>query len=356
MQPFNLAIINRIESLDWLRGFMAIAIMFYHLTYWHIFPLDSSQFLGRLGIYGVSVFFILSGLSMAVVYSKFIVDKRTIFVFYIRRIFRIWPLLWLAVALVTIPSLLILGQEISLTKVLLNLTTLFGFFSPSSYINTGAWSIGNEMFYYALTPIFLISYENSKTKGNVLLTLSFITAVVFAFFLLDSTKPLSDQWQTYINPLNNIFLYVAGIAIYYKFKDFEIKTTLVAALFGLSIAIFLFYPVTGDAIAIVTGVNRVVFLLTSVILVITFYKFSHSYLIPKSIRHSLEQLGLATYGIYLLHPIVNQYAVYIFDKTRLSPPPEILFAVVVIFTIFLAIVSFHIFEKRIMKYGKNYLK
>ncbi len=63
---------NRIESLDWLRGLMAIAIMFYHLTSWHITPLDSSSVLGRLGIYGVSVFFILSGLSMAVVYSNFI--------------------------------------------------------------------------------------------------------------------------------------------------------------------------------------------------------------------------------------------------------------------------------------------
>ena len=69
--------VNRIESLDWLRGLMAIAIMFYHLTSWHISPLDSSNILGRLGIYGVSVFFVLSGLSMAVVYSSFIVDVKT---------------------------------------------------------------------------------------------------------------------------------------------------------------------------------------------------------------------------------------------------------------------------------------
>ena len=175
----NHSISNRIESLDWLRGLMAIAIMFYHLTYWHIFPLDSSYFLGRLGIYGVSVFFVLSGLSMAIVYSNFIVDKQTAAVFFIRRIFRIWPLLWICVAIVTIPSLL-KGNEASIMQVLLNITTLFGFVSPSSYINTGAWSIGNEMVYYALTPILIMSYEKNIIKGNAILALSFFVTLLLS--------------------------------------------------------------------------------------------------------------------------------------------------------------------------------
>jgi peptidoglycan/LPS O-acetylase OafA/YrhL len=50
----------RIEALDWLRGLMAVSIMLYHLTIWYIVALDSSSVLGRLGIYGVSVFFVLS--------------------------------------------------------------------------------------------------------------------------------------------------------------------------------------------------------------------------------------------------------------------------------------------------------
>ena len=58
---------DRIESLDWLRGLMAVSIMIYHLTGGLFFTLDSSSVLGRLGVYGVSVFFVLSGLSMAVV-------------------------------------------------------------------------------------------------------------------------------------------------------------------------------------------------------------------------------------------------------------------------------------------------
>ena len=341
----------RIESLDWLRGLMAIAIMLYHLMYWHFTPLDSSFFLGRLGIYGVSIFFVLSGLSMAIVYSGFIVDRKTASIFFIRRIFRIWPLLWICVALVAIPSLL-MGKEVSIVKVLLNLTTAFGFVSPGSYMNTGAWSIGNEMVYYALTPILLVAYEKSATKGNAFLFLSFLAALFFAFALLDSQKSLSDQWGIYINPFNNIFLYVAGIAIYYNLKNVEIKLSVVVVLFGASIAAFLFYPVTGDQIAITTGINRVIFLLASIMLVCAFYKFSHYSLVPRGMQYLLGQFGIATYGVYLLHPIVNSYVGFAFKLMGLQST-TILFVVVVILTVVFAIASFNLFEKRIMKYGRR---
>lgn len=342
---------NRIESLDWLRGLMAITIMFYHLTSWHFSPLDSSAFLGRLGVYGVSVFFILSGLSMAIVYSRFIVDKRTILVFYVRRIFRIWPLLWACVILAVIPILAKDG-EISLIKVFINLTTLFGFISPSSYINTGAWSIGNEMVYYAFTPIMIILYEKNRTQGNIMLVASFIVAFIFAFFLLDPQKSLSEEWTTYINPFNNIFLYVAGIAIYYNLKNVNIKSSVLLMLFGISLAIFMFYPVDGDKIAIVTGINRIIFLFSSIILVVSFYKFLSYDIVPKGIQYPLEQFGIATYGVYLLHPIVNTYIGYILKKLDVENS-VMLFVVVVILTIAIAIASFNLFEKKIMIFGKK---
>ena len=342
---------NRIESLDWLRGLMAISIMFYHLTYWNFHHLDSSTFLGRLGVYGVSIFFILSGLSMAIVYSKFIVNKRTVAVFYILRIFRIWPLLWVCVMLVTIPTLA-KGGEVSLIKILANLTTIFGFISPSSYLNTGAWSIGNEMVYYAFTPIIIWLYEKNKTKGNLLLLFSFIVSLIFSFILLNLQKSLSNQWNTYINPFNNIFLYVAGIAIYYNLKNIKIELLGILILFSISTAIFVFYPIDGDTIAIVTGINRIIFLFSSIILVVSFYKFSHYELIPKILQYPLEQFGIATYGVYLLHPIVNMYVGYFFKKVGLENI-IVLFIVVVILTIAIAIASFNLFEKKIMKFGKN---
>ncbi len=100
---------SRIETLDWLRGLMALSIMFYHLTYWIVSPLDSSNPLGRLGVYGVSIFFVLSGLSMAIVYNVYIKSIRASINFYVRRIFRIWPLLWAVCILAIIPQILKTG-------------------------------------------------------------------------------------------------------------------------------------------------------------------------------------------------------------------------------------------------------
>lgn len=151
----------RIESIDWLRGLMAISIMLYHLTIWLFCGLDSGDFLGRFGIYGVSIFFILSGLSMAIVYSSFIADVRSSIVFYLRRVFRIWPLLWICIPLALLPNV-INHIPIGFFNVIANMTTTFGFFKPQAYINIGAWSIGNEMVYYALTPIIIMIYNRKK--------------------------------------------------------------------------------------------------------------------------------------------------------------------------------------------------
>ena len=140
--------------------------------------------------------------------------------------------------------------------------------------------------------------------------------------------------------------------MYFNLKDIRLKTPFVAALFGASIAVFLFYPATGNQIAITTGVNRVIFLLASIMLVTAFYKFSQHSFIPKGIQYPLEQFGIATYGVYLLHPLVNSYAGYALRKIGLQDP-AVLFAVVVIITIALAIASFKFFEIRIVKYGKE---
>jgi peptidoglycan/LPS O-acetylase OafA/YrhL len=67
---------------------MALSIMLYHFSGQH----DAATPLGRLGVYGVSIFFILSGLSMAIAYDRYVMDFRSSVTFFIRRMFRIWPL------------------------------------------------------------------------------------------------------------------------------------------------------------------------------------------------------------------------------------------------------------------------
>ena len=277
--------------------------MAFHLTEWQIGRTDSLSFLGRMGIYGVSMFFVLSGLSMAYVYSQYIRDLRTSAIFLVRRIFRIWPLLWMAVLAVTLGKILT-HQDPKWTLVLLNITTAFGFISPESYINIGAWSIGNGMVYCANSRYYLC-FNRRRLLGNILLVATALVGAIYSFGVLSSQKTLGSQWTAYINPFNNLFLYCAGIAIYYNTKDFKVSQCHVGALFLVSLSLFIFYPAQGDPINVVTGVNGVVFSLASVLLVLAFYKAA--FRVPSLLSIALTQLGVVTYGVYLWHPIVYQY-------------------------------------------------
>lgn len=324
---------------------MALSIMLYHFGGRN----DAATPLGKLGIYGVSIFFILSGLSMAIAYDRYIKDLRSSADFFVRRLFRIWPLLWLAVFMAAVPAYLA-DHPYSWSKIALNVSTLFGFIAPDQYINMGAWSIGNEMVYYAFTPIFISVYHFRKQLGNLVTAATVVIGFLFAFYFLKPSETLEVQWALYINPFNNLFLYCAGLAIYYNFRDVEIRQPLRLSVLIGTIAIFFFYPVSGDQINIVTGVNRVVLSLISLAIVFAFYKCPPT--LPNFIGDKLEQLGIATYGIYLLHPIVSvmtNSALQMFS-IKIKYLPTLL---AIGLTIVLARLTFRLFESPLIIFGKR---
>lgn len=334
---------KRYESLDWLRGLMAFAIMIYHLVAWTIFHPESGSILGNFGVYGVSIFFVLSGLSMAIVYNNYIKDLQSSLVFFLRRLFRLLPLLWIVVAVVSGMGFIFKG-ELDLYKIFLNLTLLFGFVAPGEYINTGAWSIGNEVFYYAFTPLLIAIYAKNKQMGNLCVLLTVAIGAYFAFGALDSTQNFANQWQTYINPFNNFFLYACGLALYYNFHKLNMKKIAPYLIF-VSLAILIFYPVSGDQINIVTGINRCLFAIAAIALTLGFYKLEVN--LPEWFSKPLANLGEATYGVYLLHPVV-----FIFTN-KLIANPVLCILITSIVTIIAANISYKFYEKPFIKLGKK---
>jgi exopolysaccharide production protein ExoZ len=342
---------ERIESLDWLRGLMAISIMVYHLTGGLFSTLDSSSVLGRLGVYGVSVFFVLSGLSMAIVYCKYIRNFQSTTFFYVRRVFRIWPLLWVCIVLELIPRFL-RGEPINIWVALANFTTVFGFVAPEAYINTGAWSIGNEMVYYALTPLILYFYNKKLSLGNLFTGATLLVALYFSFILLKPDDSLANQWNLYVNPLNSLFLYTAGIGMYYNFRNVTMHPLVTAVLLLTSILFFALYPVDGDLISIASGTNRVLFLFLCVTIVLSFYKFRLYHHVPLLVSAPLGKFGIATYGVYLLHPIVLTYLGIVFYKMGIANS-YLLFFLVCASTVAVALFSYENYEKKMMMLGKT---
>jgi exopolysaccharide production protein ExoZ len=345
---------NRIVSLDWLRGIMALSILFYHIsdfTFTQNHALDSGSILGRLGIYAVSIFFILSGLSMTFVYHSKINTIENSFNFFVRRFFRLLPLLWI-VCILKIVFLIYFSHDYAIkpATLLLNFTGLFGFVKPGAYIPLGAWSIGNELVYYALTPIIFYIYNKKIVFGNLFFLFTLLIGAYFCFIAMDSNHSLSDQWHVYINPFNNFFFYVSGIFMYYNFKSITFSKSFTYSILIISFLLFTFLPVHHDLIHIVTGTYRMIFFAISFLIVLAFYKFNIS--VPQIVDRPMEKLGIATYGVYLIHPIVHMYVGHYISADTFKNQ-LILFILVTIITIPLSLYSFYYMESKIMILAKK---
>lgn len=230
---------------------------------------------------------------------------------------------------------------------MLNLTTLYGFILPTGYINTGAWSIGNEMVYYSLTPIIVVAYNRSVRFGNLLLLLTLAVGAGFAVSWLSSTTTLAAQWDIYVNPFNNLFLFIFGIALYYNTARQRWPRWRALAAMAFALATFALYPVSGDQILIVTGLNRFVFSAAAVLLVLSFYKLELD--LPSALATSLTQLGLATYGVYLLHPLVRLVCRHALPDAGVA----VLIPLTIVLTLLVSFVVYHRIELPMMQIGKR---
>ena len=152
---------ERVLGWDLLRGLSAVAVACYHLLLW----LDVAA-LHAFGSYGVYLFFVLSGASLAFTYGGRIAGDEEAHDFSFSsflwvRYLRLAPL-YLALMAVVLPWKLLkegMSSDLVLTYAL-NATLLFGFYKPSTHaVLVGGWSLGIEVIYYLLFPLFMMCFR-----------------------------------------------------------------------------------------------------------------------------------------------------------------------------------------------------
>ncbi|MFN3587876.1 MAG: acyltransferase family protein [Spirosomataceae bacterium] len=338
----------RLPQLDYLRGLAAVGICFYHLILWNTNQvLSASSILGKIGVYGVTIFYLLSGYTLALVYQK--VDFRTKTewkIFFLKRFFRIYPLLWFS----TLFTLFYIQANHSSLEILLNLTGLFGLFSWDKYIATGAWSIGNELFFYLSFPFLMWLRKNSRISFTVIGMIFFLMLLYQSFYLLVPTIPLSSQWPVYISPFSQIFFFYIGIAI----QPIRLGQRQLVGIFILLFLAIVFYllPVDGDQITLVTGWLRIVFVLLciSFVLILAHIKVG----MDNPIHFVLNWLGEISYSVYLLHPICFKIWPPLFRFTNL--PVGYFWETLVVFIFLSSTIMYYFFEKSFIRLGQYMTK
>lgn len=343
---------GRLHNLDYLRGLSALSIMFFHYFSWMYGRYSADSFLGRVGVYGVSIFYILSGLTLCYVYDVRQDPSASTADFIVRRIFRIFPLLWLVILF----TLALRGTLPGVESLFLNFTGLFGFVDWNHYIATGTWSIGNELVFYVLFLPYMFLLRYNRPVFVIACVFAFLLYLYFPFVRMDPDKSFESQWVHYVNPLNQFFLFLGGMIIGYSLRTVNVHNALSAFLIIGGLALFILFPVEGDRINLVTGLTRLVLTLSCFMICIGFYKISLD--LPAILATPLKLLGDCSYCIYLIHPLVytlvNKGLHFMTSRLSLEPMPPVFSLVVKMCVTFGVSYCIYVFyEKNFMRLGRK---
>jgi len=345
-------LVQRNDSLDYLRGLAASGVMAYHLSLLSFGESDASSLIAKVKIFAVSIFYVLSGLTLFIANKKITLQsKESLIQFYTKRFFRIFPLIWLATFCTYV---LHFSPEMLSPKFLaVNITILPGMLRPDAFVANGAWSIGNELFFYVCFPLLFTLHKKNKWYLIAAVAFSFFVFCVFSYRLITPSIQLGFQWSKYVNPLNQFFYFAIGIYLATLAKPAEWLTKWAVPLMLLAAVGIVWYPISGEPVVLVTGHNR---LLLSALVIAICYLFSIANFdfLPTAIKTCLKFLGDTSFSIYLLHPLLFAIFELVSSKVVHLHPYTIIGATVVS-TLILSHFVYLKFEKYFMQRGKVYI-
>ncbi len=330
----------RYENLDYLRGLCALSILFYHYTYWTMQGLDISNLLAKFGVYGVSLFYILSGLTMYLVYFKKFEWNSVFFKeFYSKRFFRLFPLMWL----VFILAFLLKGYDETPYSLFIKISGLFSIIAWDAPVPVGMWSIGNEISFYLALPILFYCLKKGIVPTICISLLVFGFYIYYAYQLNDYIYK-EDFDCIYKHPLYQLGLFFGGILIGHIFKTISLKNTWTLLLLLVSVVLYAFHPVNGKPINIMINDVRIYYTLVCFAITIAFFKANFSF-VPYGIKKVLAFFGDISYSVYLLHSLVWLVFVSFGLKIRYVYPLSL------VSTIFISWLVYTYFETPIRNIG-----
>ena len=298
---------NKIDSIQVLRFFAAFSVMMVHLPVF------------EFGIWGVDIFFVISGFIM-----MYVTENNEKF-FLLKRIFRIVPLYWIL-------TLGVFVLAIFIPEVLNNTTANTAhlikslFFIPFDKNGTGhfpilflGWTLNFEVIFYFLFSLSLVFFKENRM----------IACSIFIIIFLVFNKVFSEKNFIFETYANDIFIeFIFGMILFTIWKRYKnkISTNLTNHFICLTILLV--------SIFILNYCNfsrSISYGLPSLILAIYFLFFLNHLKFPKI----LVSLGDASYCIYLLHPYIIQFFYKILEINEYDIIIELFFTLIISIIVFI---------------------
>ena len=336
---------ERYKGFDGLRGISILLVINSHLGFWGNFPAAISDRAIPVfaGIAGVNLFFVTSGFLITSILLKekskfgFISIRK----FIIRRALRLIPAFMLFIMVIGVLMQLDLIQS-SLIAWLLSAVYLYNFVPYGSIYTSElahTWSLAIEEHYYLIWP-WLIAKLNIKALLKVTISMIFICLIV-----LISVGGIKYRWTI---PGAAPILVGALIAIYHFVllpqnlvrRKLSNKQIGIAAVLLWTMPLFV-SPVFSKLIWLpqICGFGLIVYWV---------FLNSHSWIVKFLDLRPVAYIGTISYGLYLWQGLFVTNGPS--GKLWIQHFPQNFFL-----TFFVAMMSYHFFEKRFLAMKKNYM-
>ncbi len=300
-------LVNRdqlLPGIHGLRGIAALAIVLFHLIHISEVPVPEYLiFIKRDFGYCVHLFFLLSAYSLMHTTSRTIGHINYVYVYFIKRFFRIAPLFYVLICLE-------LGRQIysgrvttSLADILLNFTFTFGTV-PFAGIVWGGWSVGVEMIFYAIFPVLLLSVRSLRGAFGLMLAgmlISYLTRLALHQQHLILMPTPKWDWS-YFAFMPNLAFFCMGIFSFFWAQHLKQHTNQLKVIIPITL-VFL-------AALMLFGIGK--YFSSGAILIwgLTFVGLA----VWQSVHPSswaanrlFAYIGERSFSIYLIHPVVITY-------------------------------------------------
>lgn len=177
------------DYLPYLDGWRGLAIVC--LLIGHFFPVPGINF----GAVGVNLFFVLSGFLMTRI---LFVQKTPLRVFYLRRIARIFPSVYIFLAVVAL-TFLLAGRDISRMELISAATFTNNYFTPEGKWTMPVghiWSLSVEEHAYVVLSIVavMVRHNAQRSLRAVALVVGAIAGIALLYWSLGETAGFDKRW------------------------------------------------------------------------------------------------------------------------------------------------------------------
>lgn len=333
------------DQLTFTRFVAAISIVIYHFG--DIYPPFNYPYIASLihsANIGVSYFFVLSGVVMVFAYQKF--NNIGVLSYLKKRGARILPLYYFAMLCMLAYYFIrikVLNQSSnyspSLQDVFLHSTLLQSWFpQKATTINTAAWSLSVEMFFYLLFPLLFKWFKNKTTLSTFAFTFSiYLLSQVIFHYALDTTYATT----AFYHPLLHLNSFIIGLFVGFV----TIKNSKTLARNNLIPLIGTMFIITGLMIFPIPNISFHNGAMSPLFgLFIYYLSTDKSFLTSLFKKPIMINLGEISYGIYIL-----QFPVFFFFTATLTffgyKIDTILFYVFLLILVIVSALSYHWIEK-----------